>query len=53
MSVVVLFIFAEVSNRKIRQEIHKAALRLRYKRSSVGKEQDIFHPAVIQQDIAE
>ena len=51
-SVVVLF-FAEVCNGQVRQQVHKAALCLRDKAVAIRQKQDVFHPAMLQQHIAQ
>ena len=50
--IIVLFL-AEIRHRKIGQQIHKIALRLCHQRIAVGKEQDILHPTVLQQHVAQ
>ena len=50
--IIVLFL-TEIRHRKIGQQIHKIALRLRHQRIAVGKEQDILHPTVLQQHVAQ
>ena len=51
--VVVILILAEIGHGKVGQQINKAALCLRDKSVSVGKEKNILHPALFQQHIAE
>ena len=50
--VVVLFL-AEIGHRQIGQQVHEAALGLRDQRVSVSQKQNILHPAVLQQYIAQ
>jgi len=53
VSGVVILLFAEVSNGEIGQQIHKAALCLRDQTVAVGKKQDVFHPAMLKQHVAQ
>ena len=46
-------LFAEIRNRKFRQQVHEAAFRLRDQRVSIRQKQDILHPAVFQQHLAQ
>ena len=52
VSGVVILFFAEVGDREIGQQIHKAALGLRYQTVAVSKEENIFHPTMLEQHIA-
>ena len=52
VSGVVILFFAEVGDREIGQQIHKAALGLCHQTVAVSKEENIFHPAVLEQHIA-
>ena len=49
---VVLFL-AEVGDRQIGQQVHKAAFGLGDQRIAVGQKENVFHPAAAQQHIAE
>ena len=49
---VVILLLAEVGNGEIGQQIHKAALGLRYQTVAVSKKQDILHPTMLEQHIA-
>ena len=49
---VVILLFAEVSNGEIGQQIHKAALGLGDQTVAVSKEENIFHPTMLEQHIA-
>ena len=53
VSGVVILLFAEVGDGEIRQQIPEIALCLRDQTVAVGKKQDIFHPAVLKQHIAQ
>ena len=46
---VVVFLLAQVGHREIRQQVHKAALGLGDQRVAVSQEEDIFHPAVLEE----
>ena len=50
--IVVLFL-AQIGHGKVRQQIHKAALCLGNQAVSVGKEQNILHPPLLQQHLAQ
>ena len=50
---VVILLLAEVGNGEIGQQIHKAALCLGDQTVAVSKKQDILHPAVLKQHIAQ
>ena len=52
MRCVVVLLLAEIGNREIGQQIHKAALGLRYQTVAVSKEENIFHPTMLEQHIA-
>ena len=52
VSGVVILLLTEVGNGEIRQQIHKAALGLRYQTVAVSKKQDILHPTMLEQHIA-
>ena len=53
VSGVVILLFAEVSNGEIGQQIHKAALCLCDQTVAVSKKQDVFHPAMLKQHVAQ
>ena len=44
---VVILLLAEIGNGEIGQQIHKAALGLRYQTVAVSKEENIFHPTML------
>ena len=48
----ILLILTEIGHREVGQHIYKATLCLQNKRIAVGKEKDILHPTVIQQNLA-
>ena len=50
--IVVLF-FAQIGDGEIRQQVDKAALGLRDQTVAVGKEEDVFDPAMLQKHIAQ
>jgi len=50
---VVILLLAEIGNGEIGQQIHKAALCLGDQTVAVSKKQDILHPAVLKQHIAQ
>ena len=52
VSGVVILLLAEIGNGEIGQQIHKAALGLRYQTVAVSKEENIFHPTMLEQHIA-
>ena len=52
VSGVVILLLTEVDNGEIGQQIHKAALGLRYQTVAVSKEENIFHPTMLEQHIA-
>ncbi len=49
----VVLLLAEIGHRKIREEVHKAALGLGDQGVAVGQEEDVFHPAPAEQHITE
>ena len=49
---VVILLLAEIGNGEIGQQIHKAALGLRDQTVAVSKEENIFHPTMLEQHIA-
>jgi len=53
VSGVVVLLLTEVGNGEIRQQIHKAALCLGDQTVAVSKEENILHPAVLKQHIAQ
>ena len=50
---IILLVLAQIRYRQIRQQIDKAALRLRDKRISVSEKQDVFYPTVVEQHLAQ
>ena len=52
MRCVVILLLAEIGNGEIGQQIHKAALGLRDQTVAVSKEENIFHPTMLEQHIA-
>jgi len=52
MGVIVIFIFTEIGAGQIRQQIHKVSFCLCHQRIAIGKEQNIFNPSRIKQNMA-
>ena len=50
---IVVLLFTEIRDGQIRQKIYKASLRLGHQGIPVSQEQDILHPAMLQQHITE
>ena len=50
MRAIIIFLFAEIRDGKIRQKIDKTSLRLCYQAVPVCKKQYIFDPSMIQKD---
>ena len=50
---IIIFFFAEISNRQIRQQIYKTALGLCNKGIAVGKEKNILHPSLVQEHLTQ
>ena len=51
--IVVALILTKIGHGQVREHIHEGALRLSHQRISIRKEQDVLHPAVIQQYLAQ
>ena len=49
---IIIFLFAQICNRKIRKQIDKTSLCLCHQRSTISQEKDVFHPPLFKKNFA-